>query len=72
MIKSNNSFIKIEKEFQYNTDLTTSNITEAFGIGTGYTKKICSISIPTNFQILYITGESGSGKTSILKELVLL
>jgi ABC-type lipoprotein export system ATPase subunit/GNAT superfamily N-acetyltransferase len=41
-------------------------ITEAFGIDAGYSQKICDMEIPDDYDILYITGESGSGKSSIL------
>lgn len=41
-------------------------ITEAFGIDAGYSQRICDMEIPDDYDILYITGESGSGKSSIL------
>lgn len=43
-------------------------IAEAFGITGGYQNKICDIDIPDIWDILYITGESGSGKSTIVRE----
>lgn len=62
-------YITVNKEFNYSPDLFTSNIAECFGLVCGYTKKICNIKIPQDFSIIYITGDSGSGKSTILKEL---
>ncbi len=70
MVKVDDNYIRIEKEFHYNPSLITSNIAECFGLSGGFTKKICDINIPKDFSIMYITGESGSGKTSILHEIV--
>lgn len=63
-------YINVKKEFYYNPTVITSNIAECFGLGGGYTKRICDINIPKDFSVLYITGDSGSGKTSILNEIV--
>lgn len=56
--------VKIEYGIQPHPD--ANMITEAFGIDAGYAQKICDIEIPETYDIMYITGESGSGKTSIL------
>ncbi len=70
MVKDYGDYVRVNKEFHYNPNLITSNIAECFGLGGGYTKKICNIDIPKDFSVMYITGESGSGKTSILNEIV--
>lgn len=56
--------VKIEYGVQPHPD--ANMITEAFGIDAGYAQKICDMEIPDDYDILYITGESGSGKSSIL------
>lgn len=62
--------MKIHKEFYFNPDLIANHITEAFGLDGGFVKKICDIEIPDDYEIIYITGESGSGKTTILNEII--
>ena len=63
--------MKITKSFILTPDTDSNLITEAFGIDNNFNLKICDIEIPdkTKWDILYITGESGSGKTTILKEI---
>ena len=62
--------MKITKSFILTPDKDSNLITEAFGIDNNFNLKICDIEIPdeSKWDILYITGESGSGKTTILKE----
>lgn len=44
-------------------------ITEAFGIDGGYNQLVCDLDVPEDYEVLYITGESGSGKSVLLNEL---
>lgn len=44
------------------------HISEAFGIQDGHVREIFNLSEPQFDRILYITGESGSGKSTILNE----
>lgn len=44
------------------------HISEAFGIQDGYVREIFNLKEPEFQSILYITGESGSGKSTILNE----
>lgn len=60
----------IEKSFIINPPEESNLITEAFGIDSGYKNDICNISIDNDWDVLYITGESGSGKTTIAKEII--
>jgi ABC-type lipoprotein export system ATPase subunit/predicted GNAT family acetyltransferase len=60
---------KIYKKFKVEPNEKASLITEAFGIDAGYENEVVDISVPINFNIILITGESGSGKTTILNEL---
>lgn len=59
----------INKEYIVNPCDKANMITEAFGIDAGYVRKICDIDIPDEWDILYITGESGSGKSTIANEM---
>lgn len=43
-------------------------ITEAFGINDGFKRKLYDIDIPKFDNLVFITGESGSGKTHIMKQ----
>ena len=60
--------MRVTKAFYFNPDLIANHITECFGLDCGYTKQICDIDIPDNFTVAYVTGESGSGKSTILNE----
>lgn len=60
----------INKEYILQPCDEANMITEAFGIDAGYVRKICDMDIPDNWNILYITGESGSGKTTIAREII--
>lgn len=61
---------KIKKEFEIKPSQEAYIIAEAFGIESGYVNKVLNIEIPNNLpQVTYITGESGCGKTTLLKEL---
>lgn len=63
---------KIKKEFIVRSFDEGNLITEAFGIDAGYINKVVDVEIPCPLpQIVYITGESGCGKTTLIKELEL-
>lgn len=61
--------MRIIKEFILNPKDDSEFITEAFGIDAGFKNKVVDVDIPTDFQIMYVTGDSGSGKTTLLKEM---
>lgn len=61
---------KVSKIFSVSVPPDAGFIAEAFGIDSGLEKVIVhDLEIPDDYTILYITGESGSGKSTILKEL---
>lgn len=65
------STIKLTKRFVLEVDTDGAEIAEAFGIEGGHVLTIADdLELPTDYTILYITGESGSGKTSLLTDLV--
>lgn len=57
----------IKKEFAVKIDGGANLVSEAFGLTDGYIMKICDIEVPDEFSVLFITGDSGSGKTTIAK-----
>ena len=57
-----------KKSFEIKLGSDAEFITEAFGISDGFVKEIYDVEIPEFENILYITGESGSGKTVMMKE----
>lgn len=59
----------IIKEFKMEVPPFGNMITEMFGIDGGYNQRICDLEVPEDYEILYITGESGSGKSVLLNEL---
>ena len=62
--------IRISKHFVLEVDTDGAEIAEAFGIEGGHKLTIASeLVIPKDYTILYVTGESGSGKSSILSEI---
>lgn len=62
--------MKYTKSFLIKQYDSANYITEAFGIDAGYKKEIYDIDLPDTLpQIVYITGESGCGKTTLIKEL---
>lgn len=63
-------YIHVQKEYKLENNQDESLIAESFGIQGGYINKIVDILIPSEFDIIYITGESGSGKTTIMRELM--
>lgn len=64
------NYINIKKSYFVEPHEEANLITEAFGIDSGYVQEICNIDIPTEFEVMYITGDSGSGKSTILREIV--
>jgi len=63
--------MKIEKTFYLKTYDEANLITEAFGIESGYQKTVFALDIPDILpQITYISGESGCGKSIMLKEII--
>lgn len=56
----------IAKTFTLEVPPFGNMITEAFGIDAGYHHKICDIDVPDEYSVLYVTGESGSGKSVLL------
>lgn len=61
--------MQITKSFTLEVPPFGNLITEAFGIDGGYNQKVCDIDVPEDYDVLYITGESGSGKSVLLNEL---
>lgn len=61
---------RVYKKFIVEPNEKANLITEAFGIDAGYENVVADLEIPTDYEIMYITGESGSGKTTILNEIV--
>lgn len=59
----------IIKKFKMDIPPFGNMITEMFGIDGGYNLQICDLDVPENYEVLYITGESGSGKSVLLNEL---
>lgn len=62
--------IRAYREFIVEADEKANMITEAFGIESGFANRVCDVEIPEDFQVLYVTGESGAGKSTIARELV--
>lgn len=61
---------KIERSFEVSPSKSSAEIAEAFGIEGGHEKTVLDVEIPKELpQVVYITGESGCGKTTLLKEL---
>lgn len=65
----NQLYFHIQKEFITSEIHGGNIIAESFGVQGGFNIKIADIYVPKDFEIIYITGESGSGKTTILKEI---
>lgn len=59
----------ITKNFVLEVPPFGNMITEAFGIDGGYNQLVCDLDVPEDYEVLYITGESGSGKSVLLNEL---
>lgn len=66
--KADTGYTRINKVFTSHIPDEGLLISEAFGVGEGRKNVIADILIPDEFDILYVTGESGSGKTTIIKE----
>lgn len=60
---------KYSKSFVINSDEKADFITNIFGLKNDYENKIFEIEEPDFKNILYITGESGSGKSVLLNEI---
>lgn len=61
--------MRVIKSYYVLPNNKASLIAESFGITGGYENKICDFEFPNDFSIIYITGESGSGKSTILKQI---
>ena len=62
--------MRIERAFCVEPDDASELVAEAFGISAGWEKKILDIEVTMPLpQIVFITGESGCGKTTLLKAL---
>ena len=61
--------MRIVKEYTTRPHDGCELIAESFGITGGYVNKIADIDIPDSWDVLYITGESGCGKTTLLREI---
>ena len=61
--------LRISKEYTTKPHDGCEIIAESFGVTGGYVNKIADIDIPDKWEILYITGESGCGKTTLLREI---
>lgn len=59
----------VRKEFVVEPNEKGNLIAESFGVTGGYVNKIADLSIPDEWSVLYITGESGCGKTTIAREI---
>lgn len=63
---ADNNFYHIKQSYNIYSTLETDDIAESFGISGSYIRNIVNMYIPDDFDILYITGDSGCGKTTIL------
>lgn len=63
-------YLEVNKKYSV-SPLQTINkeVMDDFGINKEIETVNIQLKIPKNFKTLYITGESGSGKSTILKEL---
>lgn len=61
--------MRIRKTFTLNMPGGESSISDAFGLSDGKQINICDFDLPDTWQVLLIMGESGSGKTTILREI---
>lgn len=61
--------MRIVKEYTTRPHDGCELIAESFGVTGGYVNKIADIDIPDSWDVLYITGESGCGKTTLLREI---
>lgn len=61
-------YTRVTIKFKTKVPTNAHIIAEAFGIGDGHITEISDVLIPNDFTVLYITGESGSGKTTILNK----
>lgn len=61
--------MKVKKTVYVEPNTTNIAAAEAFGISGMREFELFNLEIPTDWDVLYITGESGSGKTSIAREL---
>lgn len=60
----------IEQTFTVEPSQSSAEIAEAFGIEAGHEKRVVDVEVPNELpDVTYITGESGCGKTTLMKEL---
>ena len=60
---------RVSKSFTISEHSCENIVAEYFGMSGGFVNDVCDIEIPDGCKIVYITGESGSGKSVILREL---
>lgn len=58
----------VSKEYTTEVPGHLTDLSEAFGVVDSFTNVSINLDIPDTAQIIYITGESGAGKTTILRE----
>lgn len=60
----------MKKSFKLKISRDIKSVSKQFGVSNGFTQKVLDLKIPKELpNVTYITGESGCGKTTLLKEL---
>lgn len=61
--------MRVKKQYVLDIKNGENIISESFGLQNGYIVNICDIDIPDDYSVIFITGESGSGKSTIAREM---